>query len=932
MADPLSVTASIVAVIQLGSSVIGAIQDIKDAPKACKRIGLELEAIAHLLQALQITISSAIEEDQAWLGAVPLLEAENGPLKLLKTVLEELEGLVAPQGKGKGIRRAKILLWPLRKEDADRLLSVIERQKQMITLALTNDHVALSKAIKQDTTCIKKHAIDLREQAARSNTRQEAADRAQKLENAVNDLSAVDYAVTHKRIRDERIVDSAEWLLTEDVFRDWRDGVTEILWCSGLPGAGKTFMASTIIDHLTARFAGVTVAVTYQYFGHDLQAEQSLQSSMRNITRQLLQANPDLLDEVVAPNGSISFSSVASVASLGRNFANIFLVVDALDEYSADYHHRCEFIDALLKLQSAIGQDTCRLCIISRPAEDVWTRLQDSGRTAHRIDLKASKDDISAYLALQLRECAAFQGWSRRDDKLGKLVVDTIIEKSDRIFKLAALQVTKVLRQLTLGAAKRTLHNLSGELQDYYSEAFDRIRARPIEQRDTVLNLFAWLACAEASMDTPALLHALAINDSVQSYRELSDFLPNIASVAGMSEGLVVVHGNPQFQDRLEVRFAHETVRAFVGMYGHDLLGNTHIYIAKQCLNYLSLPECMSIVPGYYANYLGELRKSRAFLDFAAGRWVSYFRDSVVAQSLCQELDHFEAEFSRHIAQQPYATGLLHIYAAMDCRHLFRSRIDRGLETLALDGRLRSPLHYACAGGSHDIVEQIFELTESTCEHPLAAVDCDAPDSTGQTPLLLAVQDGHSRVVEVIMRSKTTDLHARDRQGKTAVHLASNYGLKTILETLLSRENIDVNARALDGTTALHLAVSGYQDQCVRVLLAHPAVDVNVVDGAGYTPLHRAISISDLVIVELLLSHKRIDVFMPNVEGTTALQLAALQKKKSIVQILLRHQDINLCLDNQAFEGLELLEMLAIMGLGGPAPLQDEEAWACVDD
>ncbi|KAJ7181444.1 hypothetical protein C8R43DRAFT_869449, partial [Mycena crocata] len=43
---------------------------------------------------------------------------------------------------------------------------------------------------------------------------------------------------------------TGEWLLANTQFQDWKNGCGKILWCRGMPGAGKTVLASMVVDHL----------------------------------------------------------------------------------------------------------------------------------------------------------------------------------------------------------------------------------------------------------------------------------------------------------------------------------------------------------------------------------------------------------------------------------------------------------------------------------------------------------------------------------------------------------------------------------------------------------------------------------------------------------------------------------------------------------
>jgi hypothetical protein len=47
--DPLSITASVIAIVQLTGTVIGYLNDVKDAPKDCKEVKVEAANLYSLL-------------------------------------------------------------------------------------------------------------------------------------------------------------------------------------------------------------------------------------------------------------------------------------------------------------------------------------------------------------------------------------------------------------------------------------------------------------------------------------------------------------------------------------------------------------------------------------------------------------------------------------------------------------------------------------------------------------------------------------------------------------------------------------------------------------------------------------------------------------------------------------------------------------------
>ena len=135
--DPLNISASIIAILQLSASVIGFINDVKGYDDDRTRIPAEIASTQGFLYILKDKAERAPCEE-FW-GTMRSLNLPNGPLEQFKLALERLESKLQPDKGLKKIRKA--LTWPLQKGEVQDILSTIERQKSIFLLAITNNHM-----------------------------------------------------------------------------------------------------------------------------------------------------------------------------------------------------------------------------------------------------------------------------------------------------------------------------------------------------------------------------------------------------------------------------------------------------------------------------------------------------------------------------------------------------------------------------------------------------------------------------------------------------------------------------------------------------------------------------------------------------------------------------------------------------------------------
>jgi len=156
MADPLSITASIIAVVQMSEAVISYLREVKDIRKECKKLLLDLDYTRGLLGILQETAQD-VKDAGTWGATMKILGSKGSPLGSLKGILEPLQKELGKGASAKGLARLnKSLFWPLNKKETEDILQTIERQKSLLLIALENDHILLSAEIKKDTAVIRR--------------------------------------------------------------------------------------------------------------------------------------------------------------------------------------------------------------------------------------------------------------------------------------------------------------------------------------------------------------------------------------------------------------------------------------------------------------------------------------------------------------------------------------------------------------------------------------------------------------------------------------------------------------------------------------------------------------------------------------------------------------------------------------------------------
>lgn len=147
--DPLSITASVIAVIGLAGKIIslcqGYVNTMKGAPSDLRTIMVETGSLKSVVTSLEFLLSSWGPGNM--LHIVKSLEGPEGPLEASRKALVALEKLFPPatdhnatgtKRRATSISYAK-LAWPFKEEKGRKILNDIARYKATISLALTTD-------------------------------------------------------------------------------------------------------------------------------------------------------------------------------------------------------------------------------------------------------------------------------------------------------------------------------------------------------------------------------------------------------------------------------------------------------------------------------------------------------------------------------------------------------------------------------------------------------------------------------------------------------------------------------------------------------------------------------------------------------------------------------------------------------------------------
>ncbi|PLS16873.1 hypothetical protein CVD28_14550 [Bacillus sp. M6-12] len=134
-------------------------------------------------------------------------------------------------------------------------------------------------------------------------------------------------------------------------------------------------------------------------------------------------------------------------------------------------------------------------------------------------------------------------------------------------------------------------------------------------------------------------------------------------------------------------------------------------------------------------------------------------------------------------------------------------------------------------------------------------LSADKPNKLGETPLFLAVQQGNSKAVELLLESEPELIKGVDKEGNSLLHTAIMNGRDQLLPILLNNRDI-VNHQNNLGLTPLMLASDLGNDGAVKLLL-NKGSDKELVSKDGLTAMDYARKWNHEEVEELLVDIKQ---------------------------------------------------------------------------
>lgn len=797
MADPLSIVATVVGI---SDSITRQIQDYRKWSTGAKdgsKTGMELLSELHNMQLVleqlrQLESQTGFIANQGDHSKARILSSLSG----CQQIIQELEQ--KQNAGGRKLSRLKSLTYSIRQRDIERLvqsLHVYQKELQLLmTIQLFQATSRMNSQLRGQTT-----PIDIPNSGFLS-----PMDSDERHFLVLDWLTSFDYQSRHHELSRVRAPHTGAWFLESNAFKSWlghpspgsKIRPSNVLWCHGVPGSGKSVLMATAINHvLTEVSRDPTIGLAYFYFDYKTKASsrdiiscllKQLCAHQRQIPRSLQQLYDRYREDEVsgswetlkAKKGPETGELFAALLDIASEFKRTLLCIDGLDECAPEYQ------DSLLEVIRRIMKSKCRLLVSSRDQRI----YQDLFQGKPNLHVEAASDDVKAYVGLVLSNHPELRDMV--DQQLEIRIAKCLSEKADGLFLFVYLSMQGLLEQTSVSELKNALEEMPANLDDVYNDILQRIRDQSSSKSRLAMRIFMWLSYCEQPLTVAELQHAIAV-DPIRDADDIDpDRIPPARFFEDVCMDLVSID-----KDRHLVLLAHASLSQYLSNLKQSLFPLGPKDLAYSLLTYL-----------HYAEFATGPCKDSATLKLRLKRYplavyvARYWGDHVK--------EYWQGRVPKGIME--FLSNPLKRAAFVQIMYVSNTQAPESYREFPAEV---SGLHLVSYFG----VERAAKMILQDDDGPSCA---QMTDSWGRTPLHSASERCRSQKIVEELLAHGSPVDALDKDGRTAVHLAAKSGNVPIVLKLLSKGADPARLDKL-GKSAFDYAAAENHPHVISELLHH---------------------------------------------------------------------------------------------------------------
>lgn len=360
-----------------------------------------------------------------------------------------------------------------------------------------------------------------------------------------------------RRLLGDQVQGSGEWLQKDPRFTAWESpeqSSLSVLGISGGEGYGKSFLFSTIIQHLQESQSESSDYLTYTstaYYIFDQEKHTSLVQALKVLAWQI--ANKDIVYR--KDLSSAKATGVSQVADLWdilfskayKSDSTFYLLLDAVDE--TDKKELKEFIHLLTQLQATSASwPRFKLRIVISGRDETMEKIKLHMQDGISIVNVASdnNDDLEKFIIDRMNKMEILSGPSDQVLSLRREILGNLTTQTHGDFINVGLLLHEISGKQRPGEIRDILSRSGGKRSDTIARKIELLNEKLSEDDISDLNiLLAWLIFGFGAFNLAELEAVLFLKSGEASLRPLAD------KITDHYTSLLQINGKPHPETKI---------------------------------------------------------------------------------------------------------------------------------------------------------------------------------------------------------------------------------------------------------------------------------------------------------------------------------------------------------------------------------------------
>ncbi|KAF5228922.1 hypothetical protein FAUST_10721 [Fusarium austroamericanum] len=564
-------------------------------------------------------------------------------------------------------------------------------------------------------------------------------------------LSSINHSTMHQRIREQtpHLVIGGRWLLTSDLFTEWKEHDVDRIWYTG-----KLRKRTTMVTHLYLSYT----------------SSPDVKDLLGSVLRQC-QAESDLNPAVVAMfqkyciQGLISdkvqppkLEDIKEMLNQINQDKRMFIIIDALDEF--EINSRRGLLKNLKEIKTMV-----KIMVTSRVLDHLKF-LQEGFETD---TIEANDEDIDKYIESVINARPSLSPFTNYHQRIKEVVK----RQSGKMFILVRLHMDALSNVQHKAQLEYVLDTLPGDLQDAYKDTLIRIKRQASNSSARATTTLAWVTFSERSLSIRELQHALAITESHDD--SPFDYLRQEKEIISECCGLLIVGLDNT------VRFVHRSAGEFFDKVKHSEFPEFDAQITLACIKYLSIPVLVNRVSAMSPEFRPKTRlptQDSFPLKGYAGQYLRKHHQRIANIPDNEEVGNALYNFVLDDDKRLCYTKVVFRHNAYETRPTLLkgvvSLINFFDRVFACSSEPLHSLHISVYLGNSRVVEHLINDRENI----------NALDLCGQSSLVIALDSDLDFIASILLRNgAAVDLATERRHGILLHCMEKDY--KSVIEQII---------------------------------------------------------------------------------------------------------------------------------------------------